>query len=240
MNIKDMASNWDSLAAEDSMYVILTDPDKSNNQWDKEEFFASGVNRIESKMAQIEKLHAFDKKERALDFGCGLGRLTNPLAGHFSRVDGVDVSEEMIEQARGYCKYPERVKYFHNPKTDLSLLDSNAYDFVYSEIVLQHVPPKHQISYVKEFVRLMQPGGVMFLQTIHAIGWRALVPNWFAEICWQIKYGGRSYIPMYGIPCNAILRLCKSSGLEVLNHESYSPQVSAQRFTCDEYILKKT
>ena len=45
----------------------------------------------------------------ALDFGCGVGRLTHALAPHFERTYGVDVSSTMIEQAQAARRAPRPV-----------------------------------------------------------------------------------------------------------------------------------
>ena len=39
-------------------------------------------------------------RRSALDFGCGIGRLSQALAEHFDQVYGVDISPKMIELAR--------------------------------------------------------------------------------------------------------------------------------------------
>lgn len=58
--------------------------------------------------------------ERILDLGCGTGDLTNEIAGAGSRVTGMDLSKEMIEEARG--KYP-----------DIEFLAGNAEAFRFDE-----------------------------------------------------------------------------------------------------------
>lgn len=53
-----------------------------------------------------------------LDFGCGVGRLTQPLADHFNWFYGVDIVPSMIELANKYNPHGERCKYILNETSD--------------------------------------------------------------------------------------------------------------------------
>ena len=86
--------------------------------WDVEKFFHSGVLEIDAMIRYTESIHPLVKKN-ALDFGCGVGRLTQALAMHFDRVCGVDISPAMIEHARTYQKSAGRSEYLLNETGDL-------------------------------------------------------------------------------------------------------------------------
>jgi 2-polyprenyl-3-methyl-5-hydroxy-6-metoxy-1,4-benzoquinol methylase len=106
------------------------------------------------------------RKGRALDFGCGIGRVTKALTRHFKHVDGVDISGEMISMAQVYtCLGFGSPRYYRNPRPDLSLFKADTFDFVYSMIVLQHMPKEMQKGYVTEFFRVLKPGGVAMFHT---------------------------------------------------------------------------
>ena len=49
---------------------------------------------------QLEDLGVTVSRGRALDFGCGAGRLTRALAARFESVVGVDVADAMLDKAR--------------------------------------------------------------------------------------------------------------------------------------------
>lgn len=99
-----------------------------------------------------------------MDFGCGVGRLTQALAPAFGSVTGIDVSPTMIQLARRLNRYPDRVKYLLNERRDLSALSSATLDFIYSDIVLQHIPPSQSRVFVTEFLRTLRPGGIAVFQ----------------------------------------------------------------------------
>ena len=90
---------------------------------------------------------------RALDFGCGVGRLTRALAAHFDSCDGVDVAASMIDRARELNDNGERVRFHHNDTPDLRLFGDESFDFILALIVLQHMEPELMRGYMREFVR---------------------------------------------------------------------------------------
>jgi ubiquinone/menaquinone biosynthesis C-methylase UbiE len=102
--------------------------------------------------------------EKALDFGCGPGRLTQALAEHFREAHGVDIASSMIAKAQELNKYGERCIYHLNDRPDLQLFDANTFDLVYSWLVLQHMPKQLALGYIAEFARVTKPGGVMVFQ----------------------------------------------------------------------------
>ena len=119
----------------------------------------------------IGRLKAMDvplRFGRALDFGCGLGRLTQALAEHFQNVDGVDISASMIEQSRALNRQGAKVSFHLNVQPDLRSFPSDAFDFVYSAIALQHTPANFQARYIADFARVLKPGGVACFQVTRA------------------------------------------------------------------------
>jgi len=88
---------------------------------------------------------------QALDFGCGVGRLTQALAEHFERVAGVDIAASMIARARQENRHGDRVRYVVNERSDLAGLGSERFDLILSLLVLQHMEPAYALGYVAEW-----------------------------------------------------------------------------------------
>src|SRR6185295_16254309 len=91
---------WNYLGASDPLFAILSEPQKRGNRWELESFFATGQNEIDAVLRAVADRFPDVPHQRALDFGCGVGRLTRALANHFERVIGIDVAASMISRSR--------------------------------------------------------------------------------------------------------------------------------------------
>lgn len=151
---------WEEWAQADPLWAILSEPSFKGGNWDLDEFFRSGEQNIQLVMDDLAQRGLTPATGRCLDFGCGVGRLTQALASRFQRSDGVDISATMVDLARQYNKHGDRCHYHVNTEPDLAVFESNSFDFIYSTIVLQHNPPENAERYIQEFGRLLAPGGV--------------------------------------------------------------------------------
>lgn len=164
MGLLEVARSWEELGRRDPLWAILTLPGKSGRRWDADEFFATGREEVARLAALLDRLGVPARRRRALDFGCGVGRLTQALVGPFEEADGVDVAASMLELANGFNRHGARCRYHLNVASDLALFPDAGFDLVYSAYVLQHVPVALAEGYVREFVRLLAPGGVAVFQ----------------------------------------------------------------------------
>ena len=155
---------WEQFARTDPLWAILSDPSKRNRQWDLQHFFQTGQDELSPLFYHLELLRIPVAKGRALDFGCGVGRATQALASYFESVVGVDISETMIRLAGKVNRFPGKVRYVHNQADDLSVFPDNGFDFVYSNIVLQHLRPETTFRYLAEFMRVMRSNGLLVFQ----------------------------------------------------------------------------
>ncbi|HEX6021221.1 MAG TPA: class I SAM-dependent methyltransferase, partial [Solirubrobacter sp.] len=154
MQIDSQAQDWNELAELDPHWAILTASGKRFGGWDTDEFFATGTAEAKAFMARAEELGLPQARGRALDFGCGLGRMTRALAAHFDECVGIDIADEMIRGAREANADIPNITFEVNQATDLRRFEDASFDLVYSMIVLQHVPDREAISsYVREFCR---------------------------------------------------------------------------------------
>ncbi len=164
MRLSRTKKHWEKFARTDPYWAVLTDASKKGNQWRVEEFFETGVASVDAEIKGVLMKHPDMRFGRALDFGCGVGRLSQALARHFARVTGVDIAEPMLELARRHNRHGERVDYVLNTRPDLSQWPDNTFDFVYSIITLQHMEPVYACRYIAEFVRVAAPGGIILFQ----------------------------------------------------------------------------
>jgi 2-polyprenyl-3-methyl-5-hydroxy-6-metoxy-1,4-benzoquinol methylase len=156
---------FEDFGREDPMYAALSRSGCDRNRWDPDAFFERGRQEIDELFVYLGGLGLDVGHERALDFGCGVGRLTQALAPRFADVVGVDIASSMIEGAKRYNRFGERVRYLVNVSGDLGFAGDATFDLVYTTKVLQHVPPELQAGYLREFLRILRPGGVAVFQT---------------------------------------------------------------------------
>jgi len=162
--LRDVRDNWNEFGKRDALWSILTVDSKKNGQWDLVEFFGAGEREISGVMGYVESLKLPLRRGKALDFGCGVGRLTQALCRQFEECHGVDIAESMVELAHQYNRFGSRCHYHLNVAHDLRLFAENTFDFVYSNIVLQHNKPVHSRRFIQEFLRILAPGGVVVFQ----------------------------------------------------------------------------
>ena len=164
MKLRALEDVWDRLGRADPYWAAVTWEGKDEGRWSVEDFFANGVEEIAVVFRAIEQHGWTVARRRALDFGCGPGRLTQALAERFESVDGIDIAASMIELARGHNRHGDRCRYHHNTVSDLRCFPDDTFDFVYSTLVLQHMLPRDAIAYVREMLRVAAPGGLVVFQ----------------------------------------------------------------------------
>jgi ubiquinone/menaquinone biosynthesis C-methylase UbiE len=97
------------------------------------------------------------------------------------------------------------------------MLSDGSFDLVYSRITLQHLPPRHIRSYLREFVRVLRPGGLLIFQ----------LPASYRSLWVRLRYGIyrvvtrrllrlATVMEMYGIPRHRVETLLRECGASVL------------------------
>jgi SAM-dependent methyltransferase len=164
VNLDELQRHWNEWGRRDPYFAIISRPDRRGNTWDVDEFFATGVAEIDGLLSWLHELGLVVTPGRALDFGCGVGRLTQALARTFAKCDGVDIAPSMVERANEFNRFGERCRYHVNERDDLAIFADGTFDLIYSGIVLQHIAPEFSTRYVQEFIRVLAPGGVAVFQ----------------------------------------------------------------------------
>lgn len=166
MKYKTSVKNWEGLAKNDALWSILTDKSKKGEKWNPEEFFKSGKMEVDAAIQiLLNNGVVISKKQLAMDFGCGAGRLTRALTDHFEKVVGIDASQTMVDIARtGNADLKSNLSFQLNEKDDLSILPTNSVSFALSFIVLQHIPFPQSLKFVSEFVRILEKDGIAVFQ----------------------------------------------------------------------------
>ncbi|WP_009631973.1 class I SAM-dependent methyltransferase [Synechocystis sp. PCC 7509] len=136
---------WEKWGKKDPYFAVLIDKKFRNDNITsdiKSEFFESGRKHI-SHVLQVcrDYLNPDFSPKKALDFGCGTGRLVIPLAEVADHAVGMDISDSMLKEAQKNCEeYSVKNVSLLKSDDDLSALDGRRFDFIHSYIVLQHIP----------------------------------------------------------------------------------------------------
>ena len=213
---------WEKLGADDPYWAVLTDPAKADGKWDQAEFFKTGEEEIARVLRRVGDLGVVPEPGVALDFGCGVGRLSRALSRHFKEVLAVDVSSSMLKEAQVANADIAHITWIHNPASDLQVVPSGSVDFVYSNITLQHMPPAQQAGYVSEFCRVLRPGGIVAFQSPtrykagNVRGWVYRVIGYQGlSLLRQLRYGGVGKMEVYPLEKSVVLEIFAREGMNV-------------------------
>jgi 2-polyprenyl-3-methyl-5-hydroxy-6-metoxy-1,4-benzoquinol methylase len=162
------AADWEALARSEPYFAVLTHDGSqgvSANAQATAEFFETGEDDIEALCSAIASVLGHDLRvTSALDFGCGAGRLTLPLARLASRVVACDIAPAMLAHARQNADRAgiHNVTFISND--ELAGLTPGAFDFICSLLVFQYIPPAAGYEFLRTMMALLAPGGIAAIQ----------------------------------------------------------------------------
>jgi SAM-dependent methyltransferase len=160
--LERMREEWNLRARADAHFFVAFG--RRNQSGD--EFFATAAEQVRALETELKRLPpAPPGSRRALEIGCGPGRLMRPLSRHFGEIHGVDISDEMIGLARRNLAGIPHAHPHHAPDSSLSAFADSSFDFVYSYAVFQHIPSREVVfGYLREAARILKPSGILRCQ----------------------------------------------------------------------------
>ncbi|WP_340645746.1 class I SAM-dependent methyltransferase [Phenylobacterium sp.] len=223
---RDTDADWRELGARDPFWGVITHPDyraENLNDQKLEAFYASGETYIGDIAARLERATGTAPHGQALDFGCGVGRLSEAMARR-ATVTGLDISPGMLAKAR------ERGA----PVTYTDTLPDGPFDWINSFIVFQHIPPARGLALLNDLLARLAPGGLISLQLTfwrdahlspdqgHDLRARYRRWRWEREAA-RLPTGT---MRMYDYPLSEVVQALKRAGLGELtllptNHDGY-------------------
>ena len=187
-----MRRDWDERAKKNAFHYIASWREK----WDLNSFLASGEEDYQRfVLPALERCKIVPSGKVMVELGCGAGRMTSNFALHYTRVVALDLSVEMLERARQVHSMQRNILWLRGSGADLACLRSDSADFVFSYLVLQHLPSEDLVfAYVREILRVLQPGGAFLFQfngssspTMNLRGrivWGVMDMLWSAKLTW--------------------------------------------------------
>lgn len=211
--LRKVESTWSQLGQEDAHWSVITDEKfrKSSIDAHLDDFFAMGeydIARLEAALARVDV--RLTDIGSALDFGCGVGRLSIPLAKRCRQVRGVDISSAHLREAKANIAR-EGIE-----NLELSLIESvdairrlPPCDLVFSLIVLQHNAPPVMLEILKALCSRVDDGGYLYLQVpTYRAGYSYDAETDLADMSGEMA--------MHVLPQDIFLRTIQGAGLTLL------------------------
>jgi 2-polyprenyl-3-methyl-5-hydroxy-6-metoxy-1,4-benzoquinol methylase len=160
------AAVWEELAQRQGSFAVLT---HDGSDVATSEFFATGEADISSLLSVAASLTGHDiPLISALDFGCGAGRLTLPLARRAETVTATDIAPTMLAHTRRNAEEAGLGNITYLESDQLATLPDGQFSLICSLLVLQYVPWPIGQDIIRTLLRLLAPGGVAFLHVMLA------------------------------------------------------------------------
>jgi SAM-dependent methyltransferase len=196
---------WEDWSRIDPLWAVVTDKSRRDRRWDEDEFFASGEATIADLWETASTLGLPVRTSRALDFGCGVGRLTRALGRRVDHVLGIDISEGMVERAGSFNAESENLEFAVHHDPDLRRFGDATFDVVSCLLVLQHIPAAERAErFLGELVRVLDHGGILMLQLMTRVP-PAEVPHGFrTRLRIRTRLGGM--LRRFGMPARHLQR----------------------------------
>ena len=123
-----------------------------------------GINQSNSRM--VVEMAGIGAGQRVLDAACGTGNLTltaSARVGESGSIVGIDASPEMIEAARANAlRTGLRAEFALGVVEKIDAPDAS-FDVVISRLAIHHLPDDLKRRAFSEFLRVLKPGGRLFI-----------------------------------------------------------------------------
>jgi SAM-dependent methyltransferase len=162
-NVTDrMRADWNQRALEDAKYYVAF----GRREQSDDEFYETGREVLNSLEWEMKRLPPANwRSRRALEIGCGPGRLIKAMSARVGEIHGVDVSDEMIRIGREKLRGIPHAHLHATGGSSLDMFADESFDIVYSYAVFQHIPSKEVVlEYLRETRRVLKRGGVFRAQ----------------------------------------------------------------------------
>ena len=224
---------WKQYGGLDPYYGVLAEEHYRKGNLDQaglDRFFRTGEEHVEHVLNVVEAIFGSVPVGRALDFGCGVGRLVIPMAKRFGEVMGLDISEAMLREAKENCERRGVGNAVFELSDEALSQARGRFQFIHSFIVFQHILPRRGLALFERLVDLLEPGGIGAVQFCYhielpwgtALKRRLLRLFPWLHLLLNIAKGRPLRYPLMEMneyDCNRILALLQSRGIREVHTE---------------------
>ena len=164
--------SWQKLGQEEPHWSVLSAEQfkRANLEQHRERFYQSGRENVHCLLKTLRRNACFPDglaDKTALEYGCGVGRITHALASHFKQVYAYDISAPHLALAKEFTDALglNNIQYGRivHPR-DVTTLPKA--DVVVTLIVLQHNPPPVIKMILRGLLEALNQGGVAYFQLL--------------------------------------------------------------------------
>lgn len=221
-------NSWQVLGEVDPYYAVFSKQQFHTERMDEKarlQFFERGEQHVAELVDTIERWFtpAPFRPRRAIDFGCGVGRLIIPLSRVTEEVVGIDVAPAMLQEARRNC---ERAG-VTNVRVSTAFPDpaSGRFEYIQSLHVFQHIPPARGYEILAVLLDLVADDGIGALHFVvdrraplykTAAAWLRVKSSLFNGLV-NLARGDQFRLPpiaMYVYSLPRIIRMLNAAGFE--------------------------
>ena len=155
--------SWTEMGAVRPHHSVMTAPQYRPDNIEKslEDFWRSGAAELETIDFHLRQLGFGELHQKiCVEYGCGLGRVTMPLATRFATVHAYDISSTHLAAARERANALGQTNVRFHERGNGLLSPLEPCDFFYSRLVFQHNPPPVIRELIRLALKALRPGGL--------------------------------------------------------------------------------
>ena len=197
------------------MWAILAEPDAAREQVGPRGVLRHRARARRRDLAELAGAGCRAANGRALDFGCGFGRLTLALAEHVRPGRGRrhrpvdDRAGQRAQHGRRADPLPPQQRRRPGPVRVRHVRPGAEL------IVLQHIENRYKAAYLREFLRILRPGGIASSPSRATRTWTPVgivfrvLPNRLLNLCRKRRFGYEGVMELHGMPRSEVEQIVR-------------------------------
>lgn len=206
-----VAAEWEKLGREQPAWSVLSVDRYKDIPTTKipPAFYKSGESQVLQLVKALRRHGIRPSFAKTVEYGCGIGRITFPLAQRSGHTIAYDISREhlAIAETQALKRKITNIRFEHVNRPDIAF--ESGYDFYYSSLVYQHNPPPIIRHLIQQALGGLISGGIAVFQVpVFLKGYRFRLGEYLDK--------EKSGIEMHALPQRIVLDIIDQSNCRVL------------------------